>query len=162
MIDTYLSAPGAGRDEGFHRGVSELLEEWADETAPALPAVRIIASQQSARAHELRDTLARNSVPYVFHDAESADGQWWLAQAGQDGSALPVLVTYTGQVLVDPPNDQIAAVFGLAGLPAGTVDVAIVGAARPGCRPRSTRPAKACPRCCWNAKPSAGRPAAAR
>jgi thioredoxin reductase (NADPH) len=128
MIDTYLSAPGAGRDEGFHRGVSELLEEWADETAPALPAVRIIASQQSARAHELRDTLARNSVPYVFHDAESADGQWWLAQAGQDGSALPVLVTYTGQVLVDPPNDQIAAVFGLAGLPAGTVDVAIVGA----------------------------------
>jgi thioredoxin reductase (NADPH) len=31
-------------------------------------------------------------------------------------------------VLVDPPNDRIAAVFGLAGLPAGTVDVAIVGA----------------------------------
>src|SRR5262249_59791574 len=29
MMDTYLSAPGAGRDEGFHRGVGELLEEWA-------------------------------------------------------------------------------------------------------------------------------------
>ena len=37
-------------------------------------------------------------------------------------------MTYTGQVLVDPPNDQIAAVFGLASLPAGTADVAIVGA----------------------------------
>ena len=128
MIDAYLPAPGAGRDEGFHRAVSELLEEWAHEAAPALPAVRIIAQQQSARAHELRDVLARNSVPYVFHAAESADGQSWLAQAGQDGSVLPVLVTYTGQVLVDPPNDQIAAVFGLASLPAGTVDVAIVGA----------------------------------
>jgi NADPH-dependent glutamate synthase beta subunit-like oxidoreductase len=44
--------------------------------------------------------------------------------AGQDGSALPVLVAYTGEVLVDPPNDRVAAVFGLAGLPAGTVDAA--------------------------------------
>ncbi len=128
MIDTYLLAPGAGRDEGFHRGVSELLEEWAHDVAPAVPAVRIIAQQRSARAHELRDTLARNSIPYVFHAVESADGKSWLQQAGQDGSALPVLVTYTGEVLVDPPKDQIAAIFGLAGVPAGTVDVAIAGA----------------------------------
>src|SRR5215510_1070214 len=69
MIDTYLPAPGAGRDEGFHRAVAELLEEWAQDTAPALPAVRIIAERQSARGHELRDSLARNSVPYVFHAA---------------------------------------------------------------------------------------------
>jgi thioredoxin reductase (NADPH) len=128
MIDTYLPAPGAGRDEGFHRAITELLEEWAHEAAPALPAVRIIAPPRSARAHELRDTLARNSIPYVFHTAESADGQSWLRQTGQDSPALPVLVMYTGEILVDPPNDRIAAAFGLAGLPAGTVDVAIVGA----------------------------------
>ena len=128
MIDVYLPAPGTRRDEGFHRAVSELLEEWAHDAAPALPAVRIIAQQRSARAHELRDTLARSSIPYVFHAAESADGQSWLQQAGRDGSTLPVLVTYTGQVLVDPANDQIAAVFGLADLPAAPVDVAIVGA----------------------------------
>jgi thioredoxin reductase (NADPH) len=128
MIDTYLPAPGAGRDEGFHRAVSELLEEWAHEAAPALPAVRIIAQQRSARAHELRDVLARSSIPYVFRAAESADGQAWLRQAGQNGSALPVLVMYTGEVLVDPPNDRLAAAFGLASLPAATVDVAIIGA----------------------------------
>ena len=75
MIDTYLSAPGAGRDEGFHRGLTELLDEWALETTPALPAVRIIDQQQSARAHELRDVLARQNVPYTFHAAQSADGQ---------------------------------------------------------------------------------------
>jgi thioredoxin reductase (NADPH) len=101
MIDAYLPAPGAGRDEGFHSAVSELLEEWAHDTAPALPAVRIIAQQQSARAHELRDVLARNGIPYIFYAAESADGQSWLQQGGQDGSALPVLVMYTGEVLVD-------------------------------------------------------------
>src|SRR5262249_53973006 len=53
MIDTYLPAPGAGRDEAFHRAVSELLEEWAHDAAPALPAVRIIAEQHSARPHAL-------------------------------------------------------------------------------------------------------------
>jgi thioredoxin reductase (NADPH) len=128
MIDAYLSDPGAGRDEGFHRGVTELLDEWDHEAAPARPAVRIIDRQQSARAHELRDLLARQGVPYTFHSAQSADGQAWLQQAGQDGSKLPVLVSYTGQVLVEPPNEQISAIFGLANLPSGTVDVAVVGA----------------------------------
>ena len=42
MIDAYLPAPGAGRDEGFHRAISELLEEWAHEATPALPAVQIM------------------------------------------------------------------------------------------------------------------------
>src|SRR5271170_146338 len=128
IIDAYLPAPAAERDEGFHRAVSELLEEWALGAAPALPAVRIVGQERSARAHELRDTLARNSIPYVFHTAGSDAGQSWLQQAGQDGSALPVLVMYTGEVLVDPPNERLAAVFGLASLPAGTIDVAIVGA----------------------------------
>jgi thioredoxin reductase (NADPH) len=128
MIDAYLPAPAAERDEAFHRAVSELLEEWAHGAAPALPAVRIIAQERSARAHELRDLLARNSIPYVSHSAGSDDGRWWLQQAGQDGSALPVLVMYTGAVLADPPNERLAAAFGLASLPAGTVDVAIVGA----------------------------------
>jgi thioredoxin reductase (NADPH) len=128
MMDTYLQAPGAARDESFHRGVSELLEEWAHDVAPAVPAVHIIDHQKSQRGYELRDALARGSIPYLFHGVESADGQSWLVQAGQDGAKLPVLVTYTGQVLVDPPNDRIAAIFGLASLPTGTVDVAIVGA----------------------------------
>jgi hypothetical protein len=32
MIDTYVPAPSAGRDAGFHRAVSELLEEAAQDT----------------------------------------------------------------------------------------------------------------------------------
>jgi thioredoxin reductase (NADPH) len=35
---------------------------------------------------------------------------------------------YTGEVLPDPSNDQVATVFGMGSLPTGTVDVAIVGA----------------------------------
>jgi thioredoxin reductase (NADPH) len=128
MIDAYLPAPGAGRDEGFHRAVSELLEEWSQQADPAVPALRIIAQPQSTRAYELRDVLARQSVPYVFHTRDSAEGQSWLRQAGQETSALPVVVMYTGEVLVDPSIDRLAAAFGMASLPAETLDVAIVGA----------------------------------
>ncbi len=128
VIDTFLPAPAAGRDERFHRTVSEMLEEWTHVAPPVIPAVRIIAPEWSARAHELRDVLARDCNPYTFNAAESAEGQWWLRHAGQDGSAFPVLVMYTGEVLVDPPIDRIAAFFGVASLPAETVDVAIVGA----------------------------------
>jgi thioredoxin reductase (NADPH) len=128
MIDTYLPAPGGGRDEQFHRTVSELLEEWTHDAAAVRPAARIIAPERSPRAHELRDLLTRSGVPLVFHAAESPEGRSLLHEAGQDGSALPILLIYTGEVLAAPSNDQIAAVFGLASLPAGTVDVAIVGA----------------------------------
>lgn len=33
MIDAYLTAPGTEPDEQFHGGISELLEEWAHDTA---------------------------------------------------------------------------------------------------------------------------------
>ena len=128
MIDAYLPAPADSSDEGFHRAVSELLDDWAHEIAPVRPAAQLIAPEGSARAHELRDLLGRNGIPYVFHAAGSKEGVRLLHEAGQDGSARPILVMYTGEVLADPPNDQIAAVFGLASLPAEMVDVAIVGA----------------------------------
>jgi alkyl hydroperoxide reductase subunit AhpF len=38
------------------------------------------------------------------------------------------LITYTGQALAHPKTDELAAAFGLATLPAGIVDVAVVGA----------------------------------
>lgn len=70
------------------------------------PAVRIIAQEGSSRAHELRDVLARNSIPYVFHAADSAECRKRLRLAGQDGSVLPVVAIYTGEALADPSTQQ--------------------------------------------------------
>jgi hypothetical protein len=90
--------------------------------------VRIIARDGSAGVHHLPHALARNSIPYVFHPADSEEGKKRLRLAGQDGSVLPVVVMYTGEVLADPSAEQLAAAFGVADLPDGLVDVAIVGA----------------------------------
>jgi thioredoxin reductase (NADPH) len=90
--------------------------------------VHIIGQQHSARSHELRDLLTRNGIPFEFFPAESDRGRLLLKQSGHAGSALPVVITYAGQALADPKTDELAAAFGLATLPAGIVDVAIVGA----------------------------------
>jgi thioredoxin reductase (NADPH) len=128
VVDTYLPSPHRTRDEGFHLAVSELLEEWTRDSAADQPAVHIIGQQHSARSHELRDLLTRNGIPFEFFPAESDRGRLLLEQSGHAGSALPVVITYTGQALTDPKTDELAAAFGLATLPAGIVDVAIVGA----------------------------------
>ena len=63
IIDTYLPSPSGSRDEGFHLAVSELLDEWARDSAAAQPAVHIVSQQHSARGHELRDVLTRQWHP---------------------------------------------------------------------------------------------------
>ena len=127
-VDTYLPSPHGPRDEGFHVAVSELLEDWAREGAEDRPAVYIVGEQHSARAHELRDLLTRNGIPFEFHLAASERGRLLLERSGHAKSARPVVITYTGEALADPKTDELAAAFGLAALPAGPVDVAIVGA----------------------------------
>jgi thioredoxin reductase (NADPH) len=128
FVDSYLPAPASSHDEGFHRDVSELLEEWAQTAAPDRPAVRIIGDDWSPRSHELRDLLGRNSISYLFHPVDSEEGSAWLENVGKTGSVRPVVVLYSGEALVDPTNSQIADAFGLGSLPATTVDVAIIGA----------------------------------
>ena len=71
VVDTYLASPHGGRDEGFHLAISELLEEWARDSAADQPAVQIIDHQHSARGHELRDVLTRNGIPIEFSPVES-------------------------------------------------------------------------------------------
>jgi thioredoxin reductase (NADPH) len=128
VVDTYLASPHGGRDEGFHLAISELLEEWARDSAADQPAVQIIGQQHSARAHELRDVLTRNGIPIEFSPVESDRARVLLEETGHTSSKLPVVITYTGRALADPTNDELGAAFGLATLPARIVDVAIVGA----------------------------------
>lgn len=128
VVDTYLPSPDGSRDERFHLAVSELLEEWTRDSAMDQPAVHIVGQQHSAHAHELRDVMTRNGIPFEFVLAESDQGRLLLERSGQVGSALPVVITYTGHALADPNTDALAAAFGLATAPAWTIDVAIVGA----------------------------------
>lgn len=128
QIDGYLPHPARRPDEQFHRLVTEYLEEWNRSQGPPFVALRLVGEQWDARCAELRDLLSRNGVSFEFCSIDSAEGRGVLARAGVDTARQPVVELYTGEVLVDPPNERLAEAFGVAQPPAGTVDVAIVGA----------------------------------
>jgi thioredoxin reductase (NADPH) len=130
-LELYLVKPTGSPDEHFHRVITGSLEEWWREQGGRSEGlmVTVIGDEPSARVHELRDLLARGSVPFGFYPRDSPEGQAALRRLGVSDSAGPVVSLATGVVLVDPANAEIAKALGLDVRPAGQVyDVVIVGA----------------------------------
>ena len=127
-IDGWLWKPWEPAEEHLYLPVSEQLSEWIRATGrQGFVAIRIVG--ETPRSHEVRDLLDRNTIPYQFHPHDSAAGRELLRQAGQDGSRLPVLYLFDGQVLVDPANAEVAAAIGIPTQPdPGRYDVIVVGA----------------------------------
>jgi len=164
-LEFYLIKPTWSPDEGFHRVITGSLEEWWREQGGRSEGVMVtvIGDEPSARVHEIRDVLARGSLPFAFYPRDSPEGQAALRRLGVSEPAGPVVSLSTGAVLVDPVNAEIAEALGLQVRPAGQLyDVVIVGAGRPAWRPRSTRRQKGCGPRCWSGRRSAARPGRAR
>ncbi|HKH25792.1 MAG TPA: FAD-dependent oxidoreductase [Acidimicrobiia bacterium] len=129
-IDYYALKPWKSPDEYFHRTVSEFLHEWSRADASVPQEVNVVADPWSPRAHEIRNLLARNGVPHVFHPNNSPDGEAVLRQAGQVGTTKPVVVMLDGRTFVDPSNAELARGYGAMTELEGRreFDVVIVGA----------------------------------
>ena len=128
-VEFYLNKPSRSPDEQFHRVITGSLEEWWRERGGRFESVTVIGDDPSARVHEIRDVLSRNSVPFGFYPSDSPEGQAALRRLDVSEPGGPVLSLYTGEVLVDPANTEVAEALGLKVRPAAQVyDVVIVGA----------------------------------
>ena len=128
-IDYYVLKPWRSPDEFFNRTVSEFLHEWSRGLPSGPREVVVVGPREAQRTYEVRNLLARNGIPFVFHDHGAPEGRRALACAGLDGSPHPVVAFHDGRVLVDPSNVAIADAFGLpTALDATDFDVAVVGA----------------------------------
>jgi thioredoxin reductase (NADPH) len=128
QIDYHLTKPWQA-ELTLYPAISEILADWVASRAPPSPFFRIVGPQWGARAHELRDLLARFSIPYAFYAEDSDAGRGLLREAGQDGSRLPVAVRQDGRVLVDPSLADILHALGTKTRAEVTAcDLAIVGA----------------------------------
>ena len=129
QIDLYTIRPASWPDEQFHSGITESLEEWWRQRGGQHPLVTVIGSESSARVHEIRDLLARTSIPFEVRPAGSEEGQRVLRRVGLDQPAGPVVAVYTGVVLANPTNAQMAEALGVSVRPPATAyDVVVVGA----------------------------------
>jgi thioredoxin reductase (NADPH) len=132
-IDEYFMRPWGNPEERLYPMVSQLLGAWSRANRPTFETVRIVGDPLAERSHELTDILERNSIPFGFYAADSAQGQALLNEPGQSGQSwdgrLPVLVCYNGRRLVDPTNAEVAGAIGAQTDAAPVLyDVIIIGA----------------------------------
>lgn len=131
LLDDYLNKPWGNPELELYPVVSELLSQRARAAvAPGSQpvAVRVVAPQWSARSHELRDVLTRNSVAHSFYDIAQPEGRQLLRQAGVVPGDQPIVLLFDGRVLVDPPNEGIAEALGVQTKPSSTrYDLTVIG-----------------------------------
>ena len=127
-LDHYLLKPWDPPEEKLYPVVDALLESWhATEPAPVTE-IRVVGHRWSARSYEVRDFLARNSVPYRWYLDDDPEAQRLLAAAEVDGSRLPVVVVADGTALVEPSDTELAGRVGLSTTPSTDFyDLVVVG-----------------------------------
>jgi thioredoxin reductase (NADPH) len=107
-IDYYVLKPWAEPDELFHRTVSEFLFEWHRASARGRREITVVADPHSQRGYEIRNLLARNGVPHVFHSCDSPEGLSILGWCERPGVREPVVVLPDDTVLDDPTDEVLA------------------------------------------------------
>lgn len=129
-IDYFLYKPWEPTEIRLFPVIDDLLMlSRANRGETGFEVVRIVGKPGDVKSHKLRDGLARASVPYGYYDSESDEGGRILAEAGVDGTKLPVVVTHDGAVIVDPEFPQVGEALGVKTSPdPGLYDLAIVGA----------------------------------
>jgi thioredoxin reductase (NADPH) len=127
-LDHYLLKPWDPPEEKLYPVVDALIELWQVTGDKPITETQVVGHRWSARSFEVRDFLARNSVPYRWFTVEQPEGQALLEAAGLDATSIPLVVTPTGDSLVDPSVEQLAAQVGLSTTPATDFyDTLIVG-----------------------------------
>lgn len=129
QIDLTVGKPWRSPEEQLFPRIGDALAVWWRANRPRLELIRVVGDTWAPRSHELRDLGTRNGVPFGFYSVESQAGQDLLAEVGASAARLPVAVMFTGQVLIDPTNADLAEAFGVA-THSGTdpCDLVIIGA----------------------------------
>ena len=128
-IDLSILKGWVSPEEWFYPQVQEALAVWTKAHRPRYEAVRVVGERWSSRSHELRDALARNTVPFGFYAVDSNQGRELLNDHGADDAQLPIVILRDGTILTDPTLVDVADALGVQTRPGPDVyDLAILGA----------------------------------
>ncbi len=129
QIDYYLMKPWDPPEERLYPILDDLLEDWLATFRPPYEGVRIVGHRWSAAAHDLRDFLGRNQVPYRWLDVEISDEAPSVVEAAGADVSLPLVVLPDGAVLQSPSIAEVASRVGMVGRPElPYYDLVVVGA----------------------------------
>ena len=113
-VDDYLITPCHPPEQKLYPAVNDLLADWEARTHPPIAGVRIVGSRFSPEAHQIRDFLARNCVPFEWLDIEQDDeARQLLSTDDQKASRLPIVILPDGTQLSQPTAVELAEKIGL-------------------------------------------------
>ncbi|MGY2873692.1 thioredoxin reductase (NADPH) [Marmoricola sp. URHA0025 HA25] len=129
-LDYYLLKPWDPPEERLYPVLDDLLGDWEHANPEHATDVRVVGHRWSQQSHEIKTFLARNHVPYRWHDVETdIEGKRLVDLASAGVVDLPLVLVPEGDVLRAPSTLQVAEALGLrthAEQP--LYDVCIVGA----------------------------------
>jgi thioredoxin reductase (NADPH) len=128
-IDFWVVKGWTTPEEWLYPRVQEALSAWTTANRARHVVYRLVGERWDPRAHALRDTLTRNSVPFEFYPAGSGECDRLVGYFGVDTERLPALIRHDGSVLHDPTPAEVAHSHGIRTRPSSdTYDLAILGA----------------------------------
>jgi thioredoxin reductase (NADPH) len=127
-LDHYLLKPWDPPEEKLYPVVDDMLNLWKATGRRAVEVVKVVGHRWSARSSDVREFLSRNQVAYRWYPSEEDEGRQLLAAAGADDHHLPVVITPSGEVLIEPTDSEVAAQVGIGTTPAAEFyDLVVVG-----------------------------------
>jgi thioredoxin reductase (NADPH) len=116
-VHYYLLKPWDPPEEKLYPVLDDLLEDWQAEYRPPYNGLRVLGTRWSPASHQLKDFLGRNQVPYQWTDIETAtpdqEVKELIPNVDLKTASLPLVVLQGGEVLSNPPVDELAARIGL-------------------------------------------------
>lgn len=114
-IHYYLLKPWDPPEEKLYPVLDDLLDDWWTSYRPPFEGIRIIGHRWSPVAHQMREFLARNHVPYQYLDMEmESEARQRVDQLGLHNATLPIVVMTDGTVLEAPTPPMLAERIGLS------------------------------------------------
>jgi len=114
--DYYLLKPWSPPEENLYPVLDDLLEDWMQDYRPPFRGIRLLGNRWSPEAHELRDFMGRNRIPFQWLDIDNRANDRETAELldtlGPD-NLFPVVVLEDGSHLCRPGISEIAAKLGL-------------------------------------------------
>ncbi|HUE75266.1 MAG TPA: FAD-dependent oxidoreductase [Chloroflexota bacterium] len=113
-LDYYLLKPWHPPQDHLYPVLDGLLDEWRSNVELPYEGIRVVGAMWSSASHDIKDFLARNSVPYRWHDVDrDSEALRLLESTTKNHPDVPVLYFPDGSVLVQPSPQQVAEKIGL-------------------------------------------------
>ncbi|MGH9037446.1 MAG: response regulator, partial [Acidimicrobiia bacterium] len=111
-LDYYILKPWDPPEEQLFPVLDDLLDDWEAGGGAPVAGLQVVGYRWSPEAHELREFLSRNLVPFRWLDVEGDPDE--VARLLGDGRlGLPVVVTEEGQRIERATPAAVAAAIGL-------------------------------------------------